>query len=164
MIKRHPVYPYNICCNGVIMESGFADALSSPTNYAGRSITVLPASKKKKQAAGIQAPQCFTGFRACTPISSLTDYAGRSIAAASTTDIDGLSSCAMASMASRHVLWGRPSCPQQSETRQGADKTGSTILHWLQGLHSNQLTGGHLESYTPVQDRAKSYVPVRTGA
>ena len=25
-IKRHPVYPYNICYNGVIMENGFADA------------------------------------------------------------------------------------------------------------------------------------------
>jgi hypothetical protein len=25
-IKRHPVYPYNMCHNGVIMESGFADA------------------------------------------------------------------------------------------------------------------------------------------
>ncbi len=24
-IKRHPVYPYNICYNGVIMENGFAD-------------------------------------------------------------------------------------------------------------------------------------------
>ncbi len=26
MIKRHPVYPYNICYNGVIMENGFAEA------------------------------------------------------------------------------------------------------------------------------------------
>ena len=25
MNKRHPVYPYNICYNGVIMENGFAD-------------------------------------------------------------------------------------------------------------------------------------------
>ncbi len=26
MIKRHPVYPYNISDIGVIMENGFADA------------------------------------------------------------------------------------------------------------------------------------------
>ncbi len=28
MIKRHPVYPYNICHNGAIMENGFADVIS----------------------------------------------------------------------------------------------------------------------------------------
>ncbi len=38
------------------------------------------------------------------------------------------------SMASHHVLRDRQSCPLQSEKWQGAEQTGSTMLHWLQGL------------------------------
>ena len=38
------------------------------------------------------------------------------------------------STASHHVLRGRPSCPLRSEKRRGAEKTGSTMLHGLQGL------------------------------
>ena len=29
MIKRHPVYPYDTCHNGVIRETGFADGAAS---------------------------------------------------------------------------------------------------------------------------------------
>jgi hypothetical protein len=41
VIKRHPVYPYNICHNGVIMETGFADGqllsgLGMPARGKGR--------------------------------------------------------------------------------------------------------------------------------
>jgi hypothetical protein len=90
-----------------------ASPLSSPTDYARCSVTaasttdfdsfsscatgqiVLPAVKREKARCGEnRLRNASLTSRPASPLSSPTDYARRSITAASTTDFDGFSSCA----------------------------------------------------------------------
>ncbi len=41
MIKRHPVYPYNICHNGVIRETGFADAETTESRLGQTNVDLI---------------------------------------------------------------------------------------------------------------------------